>query len=93
MKGKSKAKATHRFVATIYKLWMMRHVDVPDEVACVGERVGGWRNEREFQAWRSFEQEKQACANEIYSCFRYGEWTGGAGDFGAGRWRAISRAT
>jgi hypothetical protein len=33
MKGKSKAKATHRFVATIYKLWMMRHVDVPDEVA------------------------------------------------------------
>jgi hypothetical protein len=33
MKGKNKAKATHRFVATIYKLWMMRHVDVPDEVA------------------------------------------------------------
>src|SRR5580693_2797851 len=33
MKGKSKAKATHRFVATIYKLWMMRHVDVPDDVA------------------------------------------------------------
>jgi hypothetical protein len=33
MKGKSKAKATHRFVATIYKLWMMRHVDVPDEAA------------------------------------------------------------
>jgi hypothetical protein len=33
MKEKSKAKATHRFVATIYKLWMMRHVDVPDEVA------------------------------------------------------------
>jgi hypothetical protein len=33
MKGKSKAKTTHRFVATIYKLWMMRHVDVPDEVA------------------------------------------------------------
>ncbi len=33
MKGKGKAKATHRFVATIYKLWMMRHVDVPDEVA------------------------------------------------------------
>jgi hypothetical protein len=34
MKGKSKAEATHRFVATIYKLWMMRHVDVPDDVAC-----------------------------------------------------------
>jgi Bacteriocin-protection, YdeI or OmpD-Associated/Domain of unknown function (DUF1905) len=33
MKGKSKAKATHWFVATIYKLWMMRHVDVPDKVA------------------------------------------------------------
>jgi|ERR1700693_3392384 len=33
MKGKSKTKAPHRFVATIYKLWMMRHVDVPDEVA------------------------------------------------------------
>jgi bacteriocin resistance YdeI/OmpD-like protein/uncharacterized protein DUF1905 len=32
MKGKSKPKAVHRFVATIYKLWMMRHVDVPDEV-------------------------------------------------------------
>src|ERR1700722_12830621 len=33
MRGKGKAKATHRFVATIYKLWMMRHEDVPDEVA------------------------------------------------------------
>ena len=32
MKGKSKTKAAHRFVATIYKLWMMRHVDVPDQV-------------------------------------------------------------
>jgi hypothetical protein len=33
MKGKSKTKAPYRFVATIYKLWMMRHVDVPDELA------------------------------------------------------------
>jgi hypothetical protein len=23
----------HRFLATIYKIWMMRHVDVPDEIA------------------------------------------------------------
>jgi bacteriocin resistance YdeI/OmpD-like protein/uncharacterized protein DUF1905 len=33
MKGKSKTKAPHRFVATIYKLWMMRYVNVPDDVA------------------------------------------------------------
>jgi hypothetical protein len=23
-----------RFMGTIYKIWMMRHVDVPDEIAC-----------------------------------------------------------
>jgi hypothetical protein len=33
MKAKNKSKSTRRFVATIYKLWMMRHLDVPDEVA------------------------------------------------------------
>jgi bacteriocin resistance YdeI/OmpD-like protein/uncharacterized protein DUF1905 len=25
--------AVHRFLATIYKIWMMRHVDVPPEIA------------------------------------------------------------
>jgi hypothetical protein len=33
MKAKNKSKPARRFVATIYKLWMMRHLDVPDEVA------------------------------------------------------------
>jgi Bacteriocin-protection, YdeI or OmpD-Associated/Domain of unknown function (DUF1905) len=33
MKAKNKSKSARRFVATIYKLWMMRHLDVPDEVA------------------------------------------------------------
>jgi len=28
----------HRFLATIYKIWMMRHVDVPEEVARVLQR-------------------------------------------------------
>ena len=27
------ADKTHRFQATIYRIWMMRHVDVPDDVA------------------------------------------------------------
>jgi hypothetical protein len=71
-----------------------------DDAACgcagrsgpfVGEEVGGSRHEREFQAWRSFEQEKQTCAHEIHSCFRYGERTGGARHFGAGGWRAALR--
>ncbi len=33
MKAKSKSKPPRQFVGTIYKLWMMRHLDVPDEVA------------------------------------------------------------
>jgi hypothetical protein len=33
MKTKSKSKLARKFVGTIYKLWMMRHVDVPDDVA------------------------------------------------------------
>jgi hypothetical protein len=33
MKANSKSKPARRFVGTIYKLWMMRHLDVPDEVA------------------------------------------------------------
>ena len=32
MTSKSK---THRFLATIYKIWMMRHVDVPEEVSAL----------------------------------------------------------
>ena len=37
---------THKFRATIYKIWMMRHVDVPEEIsaalakACVGAGTG-----------------------------------------------------
>jgi hypothetical protein len=26
-------KKTHRFLATVYKIWMMRHIDVPEEVS------------------------------------------------------------
>jgi len=26
---------THRFLATIYKIWMMRHIDVPEDVSTV----------------------------------------------------------
>src|SRR6202034_4608418 len=33
MKAKTKSRPARRFAGTIYKLWMMRHLDVPDEVA------------------------------------------------------------
>jgi hypothetical protein len=33
MKTNSKSKTERRFVGTIYKLWMMRHLDVPGDVA------------------------------------------------------------
>lgn len=33
MKARRKSKPARRFVATIYKSWMMRQLDVPDEVA------------------------------------------------------------
>ena len=38
----------------------------------------------QVERWHSFEQEKQFVAREIYSSFRYGEWTPGAGDLDAG---------
>ena len=60
MKGKSKAKATHRFVATIYKLWMMRHVDVPDDVAraLAKELAASGTSESSRRGNRSSEEKK-----------------------------------
>jgi hypothetical protein len=60
MKGKSKAKATHRFVSTIYKLWLMRHVDVPDEVAraLAKELTAGGTSESSGHGARSSKKNK-----------------------------------
>jgi len=60
MKGKSKVKATHRFVATIYKLWMMRHVDVPDEVAraLAKELTAGGKDVRPARGGRARKESK-----------------------------------
>jgi hypothetical protein len=33
MKSTVRLRRPKKFLATIYKIWMMRHVDVPDEVA------------------------------------------------------------
>ena len=32
---------THRFLATIYKIWLMRHLDVPEEIGRTLERESG----------------------------------------------------
>jgi hypothetical protein len=60
MKRKSKAKAAHRFVATIYKLWMMRHVDVPEEVArsLAKELTAGSKDVRSARGGRSKKKSK-----------------------------------
>ena len=54
--------APQRFMATIYKIWMMRHVDVPEDVACalVKEITRGTRAKKQEKPARS----RQA---EIYS--------------------------
>src|ERR1700722_15183583 len=67
MKGKRKAKATHRFVATIYKLWMMRHVDVPGEVArlLAKELTAGGKDVRPGRGGRSSTKSKTIHAKYI----------------------------
>src|ERR1700731_2903553 len=55
MKANSKSKAVRRFVATIYELWRMRHVDVPDAVArsMAKELRGGSQDKRPARGARS----------------------------------------
>ncbi len=47
--------APQRFMATIYKIWMMRHVDVPEDVACalVKEITRGTRAKKQEKPARS----------------------------------------
>jgi hypothetical protein len=54
MRAKSKSKPTRRFVATLYKLWMMRHLDVPEDVASslVEELAAGGKEERHTRGAR-----------------------------------------
>src|ERR1700722_5640343 len=67
MTGKSKAKTMHRFVATIYKLWMMRHVDVPDDVArsLAKELTAGGKDVRSSRGDRSSRKNKPVRAKYI----------------------------
>ncbi|HEX4002633.1 MAG TPA: YdeI/OmpD-associated family protein [Candidatus Acidoferrales bacterium] len=41
MSGKAGRAAGHRFLATIYKIWLMRHVDVPKEIGRALESESG----------------------------------------------------
>jgi Bacteriocin-protection, YdeI or OmpD-Associated/Domain of unknown function (DUF1905) len=41
MNEKTPRAAEHRFLATIYKIWLMRHVDVPEEIGRALERESG----------------------------------------------------
>jgi Bacteriocin-protection, YdeI or OmpD-Associated/Domain of unknown function (DUF1905) len=60
MRAKTKSKPPQRFVATIYTLWMMRHVDVPDEVArsLAKELAEGDKEKRHMRGGRSNEKPK-----------------------------------
>jgi hypothetical protein len=92
MKAKSKSKAARRFVATIYKLWMMRHLDVPEDVAsslveklaAVGKEkryTRGGRSDRNFETLRT-----------KYIPVLNGEWVRGTSYAGAGGWWTVSHA-
>jgi Bacteriocin-protection, YdeI or OmpD-Associated/Domain of unknown function (DUF1905) len=58
MKANGKSKPVRRFVARIYKLWMMRHLDVPDGVAgsLANELVVGGKEKRHRRDARSNEK-------------------------------------
>lgn len=85
MKGKSKPKSAHRFVATIYKLWMLRHADVPDEAVRSRRKefVAGSASTGSRRDTRSSKKSNSLRAKYI-PVFAYDEWTTGAGDFDAG---------
>jgi Bacteriocin-protection, YdeI or OmpD-Associated/Domain of unknown function (DUF1905) len=55
MKANGKSKPARRFVAKIYKLWMMRHLDVPDDVAIslAKELTVGGKEKRHMRDARS----------------------------------------
>jgi len=39
--GRTLSLAPKRFMATIYRIWMMRHVHVPEEIGCALEKESG----------------------------------------------------
>jgi hypothetical protein len=67
MKAKTKSRPTQRFVATIYKLWIMRHVDVPDQVArsLAKELAEDAKQKRRKRGGRSNEKPKMVRTKHI----------------------------
>jgi hypothetical protein len=64
MKSAIRLRSPKKFLATIYKIWMMRHVDVPDEVArALAKQL---QNKRRQGAGRKKEKPKEKTAKPKY---------------------------